>query len=360
MRIAVAVSGGTDSLAALLLLQDQGYEVLALHGRFLDTAGPSGALAGLLNGLGVTFESLDLREAFRREVIEPFTAAYLAGATPNPCAACNRAVKFGLLLDAARQRGCQALATGHYARLENRPDLAPGPATGPFGPGRVLRRGADPAKDQSYFLSLVPAERLALAATPLGGLTKDDARRLLAERGLAPPLPAESQEICFVPGDDYCAFLESLPDTALPGPGPILFLDSLTGEEREVGHHQGLWRHTLGQRRGLGVAWAEPLYVLDKDADRNALIVGAAIQAMAGGCRAGAVNVLTPPERWPDTVLVQTRYRQRARPADVRLEGDSMTILFREPRGLPAPGQVAAAYHPDGTVLAGGVIREVL
>ena len=355
MRIAVAVSGGTDSLAAVLLLRDQGHEVLALHGLFLPPGpqgpGPSEALGHTLDDLGVAFAALDLREAFRRAVIEPFIRAYRDGLTPNPCAACNRAVKFGLLLDEALSRGCHALATGHYARLEDAVW------------GRALRRGEDPAKDQSYFLSLVPAQRLARAVMPLGEHTKDEARALLRDRGLVPPLPAESQEICFVPGDDYCAFLEAMPD-ALSGPGPILFLDPLTGEEREVGAHQGLWRHTLGQRRGLGVAWAEPLYVVDKDPDRNALMVGTAIQAMAGGCRADQVNVLVPPERWPDTVLAQVRYRQRPRPARAHLEdgehGHVLTVLFGEPRGLPAPGQVAALYAPDGTVLAGGLVTEVL
>ena len=356
MRIAVAVSGGTDSLAALILLKRQGYDVLALHGRFLphggDGPGPSDELQRILDGLGVRLVALDLRDAFRRAVIEPFVEAYRAGLTPNPCAACNRAVKFGTLLDKAMDMGCTSLATGHYARLE-------GAAANP-----VLRRGADPAKDQSYFLSLVPLERLARAAMPLGGRTKDEARALLNELGVTPPLPAESQEICFVPRDDYCAFLEALPGAPLPGPGPILLVDRATGEEIEVGRHQGLWRHTQGQRRGLGVAWAEPLYVLDKDCDRNALIVGTAPQAMAGGCRARRVNVLVPPERWPGTILAQTRYRQQARPVEARLESsdedDSLTIIFNEPRGLPAPGQVVALYAPDGTVLAGGVIAEVL
>ncbi len=360
MRIAVAVSGGTDSLAAVVLLKDQGHEVVAVHGRFLDGPDPSpdprGELGRILDALGVELVCLDLRHEFRQAVIEPFAAAYLLGRTPNPCAACNRAVKFGLLLDVATDpegMGCRALATGHYARLEDRP--------GPAATGRILRRGADPTKDQSYFLSLVPAERLARAAMPLGERTKAEARLLLEHKGITPPLPAESQEICFVPRDDYRAFLESMPDTdLLPGPGPILLLDRATGDEIEVGSHQGLWRHTQGQRRGLGVAWAEPLYVLDKDPGRNALVVGTAPQAMAGGCRAGQVNILVPPHRWPDTILAQTRYRQQARPATAQLENDILTVIFNEPRGLPAPGQVVTLYAPDGMVLAGGVITEVL
>lgn len=359
MRIAVAVSGGTDSLAAVVLLKEQGHDVLALHGRFLphgqDGPDPSEPLRAVLDGLGVQLSSLDLRDAFRTAVIEPFVQSYREGLTPNPCAQCNRAVKFGLLLDRALDMGCSALATGHYARLVDLPG------------GRTLRRGADPAKDQSYFLSLVPAERLARAAMPLGERTKDEARALLKARGITPPLPSESQEICFVPRDDYCAFLHSMPDSSLPGPGPILLLDQHTGETSRVGEHQGLWRHTLGQRRGIGVAWAEPLYVLDKDAPRNALIVGTAPQAMSGGCRVGEVNILVSPERWPETLLAQVRYRQRPRPARARLEpgpggspADRLTVLFNEPRGLPAPGQVAALYAPDGTVLAGGLVTEVL
>ena len=255
MRLAVAVSGGGDSLASLLRLREAGHEVLALHGRFLpDAHNPKSeqAEAGLAEscaGLGVALHVLDLREPFERLVAGPFAAEYLAGRTPNPCARCNVAMKFGLLLDAALELGAQALATGHYARAGAHPVH-----------GWALSRGADPSKDQSYFLSLVPRKRLERALFPLADERKTDVRADLAGRGLSPPLPEESQEICFVPGDDYRAFLAARVHgglSGLPGPGPAVLPDGTP-----VGRHQGLWRATIGQRRGLGLSWREPLYAM--------------------------------------------------------------------------------------------------
>lgn len=344
MTIAVAVSGGTDSFFTLELLRERGESVLAVHGFFLPPTDAARAAVRELDArcaaVGVPFHAVDLSREFEREVIAPFAHAYAHGHTPNPCALCNPAMKFGLLFDAARGLGATRIATGHYATLTGTGDAV------------RLSRGADPAKDQSYFLSLVPRGRLARAVLPLGGWTKDGVRAALDERGLTPPLSSESQEICFVPGDDYCAFLQAR-GTALPGPGPITLADGT-----EVGRHDGLWRYTLGQRRGIGVAWSEPLYVVAKDMDTNRLVVGPRSALDAPGCTATTVNVLVPPEDWPDTVLAKTRYRQR--PARVRaaLAHDALRIHFLEPQTMPAPGQIAALYDAHGTVLAGGIITE--
>jgi len=348
MRVAVAVSGGMDSLLALALLKESGAEVLGLHGFFLppDAAAQERveALSAQCARLGVEFQALDLSSEFRERIIRPFAREYAAGRTPNPCAACNPGMKFGLLFDHARTLGADCLATGHYARILDHPAC-----------GRVLARGADPAKDQSYFLSLVPWERLKRAVFPLGDIHKKDVPAMLAARGLTPPLSVESQEICFVPGDDYCAFLEAeAPGLGvdLPGEGPIL-----DREGRELGRHRGLWRHTPGQRRGLGVAHSEPLYVLAKDPERNALVAGPDSAARAAGCTAEQVNLLVPAERWPAAPLVRTRFRQEAKPCRAEFFGAALRMVFAQPRSLPAPGQVAALYDPDGTVLAGGVIH---
>lgn len=335
MRVAVAVSGGLDSLLALVLLREQGREVLAVHGRFLDADRSGAALADLCRDLGVPFLEADLRREFEERVVAPFVRAYLAGDTPNPCAACNPDMKFGLLFGMVRERGAEALATGHYARLEQ----------------GGLWRGADPVKDQSYFLSLVPLERLTRALFPLGGLTKAAARAEIVRRGLTPPLPRESQEICFVPDGDYRGFLESRGQD-LPGPGPVLLADG-----RRLGEHRGLWRHTQGQRKGLGLSWPEPLFVLDKDPARNALIVGPRADLATWGCVLHRVNRLAPPDQWPDTVLVQTRYRQKAKPARVEARGEGLVLHFLEPQTWPTPGQIAAVYTDQGRVLGGGVIR---
>ena len=203
-------------------------------------------------------------------------------------------MKFGLLLDAAHERGASHLATGHFARLEQ------------TGDGPALYRGDDPSRDQSYFLSLVPRAALGQVVFPLARRRKVDNAAALAELGLAPPLPRESREVCFVPGDDYRAFLEQS-GHPLSGPGPIVLPDG-----RRVGTHQGLWRHTIGQRKGLGVAYAEPLYVLAKDARANALRVGTKSELSATVCHTGPANLLTTPDTWPAQVGVQTCYRMEA------------------------------------------------
>lgn len=341
-HVAVAISGGRDSLLALALVKERGGPVLALHARFLPPDGEQGrsqlledALSRQCLALGVPFSVVDLSEPFARLVTEPFARAYASGLTPNPCAGCNRDLKFGLLADEAGRLGADVLATGHYARLD----------------GEALLRGVDQGKDQSYFLGLVSAAALAGALFPLGSWRKADVSAALAERGLAPPLPGESQDVCFIPGGDYKAYLEAQ-DLALPGPGPIELEDG-----RVLGVHQGLWRYTLGQRKGLGLPWSEPLYVVDKVLDRNALLVGGKDRLATCGCRVEQVNLLSDPAGWPETVLARTSYRQRPRPARVELSaGGGLAITLDEPVDKPAPGQLAVLYDQAGRVLAAGII----
>lgn len=343
--VAVAVSGGMDSLLALALLKEKGEELLALHGFFLspDEAAreKAAALGEQCTRLDIPFAAVDLSAEFQRLVISPFVASYLSGQTPNPCAHCNREMKFGLLFAAARKMGAKYLATGHYARLIDHPLYC-----------RALARGADPVKEQSYFLGLVNKDDLRRAVFPLGDWRKKDVPAALAARGLTPPLPRESQEVCFIPGDDYKTFLEKSGAT-LPGPGPIVHADG-----RTLGRHRGLWRYTLGQRRGLGVPFAEPLYVLGADREANALIVGGADLAKTDSCRATDVNLLVPPALWPEKLFVRTRYRQAAARAAVRLKGDTLYVTFDTPHDLAAPGQVAAVYDAGGALLAAGIIAE--
>lgn len=328
---------------SLLLLRESGADVTAVHARFLPDADGEleEGLRSLCAGLDVPFALVDLRREFEELVVAPFVRAYESGLTPNPCAACNPAIKFGLLLDRVRELGAAQLATGHYARLEERP----------WSP--ALFRGLDPAKDQSYFLSMVPRERFASVVFPLAGWTKTEVRRALEERGFTPPAGRESQEVCFI-SSDYREFLRHR-GARLSGPGSITLADGTA-----VGRHAGLWNHTLGQRKGLGIAWSEPLYVTGKDFGRNRLIVGPKAQTLAGGCRTDVPNLLCPPEHWPGEVLVQTIYRQRPEAARVDVQTDALRISFSEPRAIPTPGQVAAVYSPEGQVLAGAVIREAI
>lgn len=339
-RIAVAISGGADSLLSLLLLRESGAEVMAVHARFAPQADAAldDQLRALCEKLGIAWHVLDLRQEFKRLVIAPFIAAYQQGQTPNPCALCNPAMKFGLLLDQALALGATALATGHYCRLEQRAD------------GPCLGRGLDALKDQSYFLSLVPRERLRHVHFPLAAWTKDQACQALAQRGLSAPVPAESQEICFIP-HDYREFLRQR-QVMLSGPGPITLRDGTV-----LGRHAGLWNHTLGQRKGLGVAFTEPLYVLAKDHSANRLIVGPKSQSLARTVRTGPPNFLRNPQDWPAQVLVQTMYRQRPALAQVQWNSNQgLNITFDQPRPIATPGQVAAVYSPDGDVLAGALI----
>jgi tRNA-specific 2-thiouridylase len=343
MNIAVALSGGTDSLMSLLLVRETGAKVLAVHARFLphDDHDVIRKLESLCASLNVEFRLVDLRREFEDLVVTPFVRAYQRGLTPNPCATCNPAIKFGLLMDRILELGADKLATGHYAQLRDTEN------------GLALFRGLDPAKDQSYFLSRVPRERFTRVLFPLAEWTKANVRQALAKRSLIPPADGESQEICFIP-TDYRDFLRAR-SIRLDGPGPITLTDGTT-----LGRHAGLWRHTLGQRKGLGIAYSEPLYVIAKDPPRNRLVVGVKSQALALGCRTTAPNLLYPPTSWPPVVLVQTIYRQRPAPARVSLTEQGMDIMFPEPRALPAPGQIAAVYAEDGQLLAGAVIEEVV
>lgn len=367
ITVAVAVSGGVDSLCALVMLRNAGYRVLALHGLFLPD-GSSGAPAGLADAcaaLGVPLHVADLRAEFEREVLAPFAAAYALGRTPNPCAYCNRAIKFGVLLDTAQKLGADKLATGHYARLVAAEDQSGAAEALP-----LLAAATDAAKDQSYFLSLVPRWRLGHALFPLHGQTKEQTRAIVATAGLSVPLPSESQDICFAPpvaqpgmsaAEAYRPFLERrwlAAGTVAPGPGPVLLRDA-QGNEREIARHKGLWRYTEGQRKGLGIAHTEPLFVLAKDSAANTLVVGPRALLGIRTCVTGPANIALPESMWPEGLLVRLRHRQRPCPASVRVEGGCLRMELDEPQFPTAPGQVAAVYDADGRVLAAGIVEEM-
>lgn len=343
MKTAVALSGGADSLACLILLKDSGHDLLPFHARFFPSTEKDmktqEQLGQICDELGLELHVLDLARDFEQTVISPFIESYLAGLTPNPCALCNQKIKFGLIFDRVKSLGAGFMATGHYAGISrNRNNLS-------------LWRGADRTKDQSYFLSMVPVNVFERIIFPLSGMTKAEALKLLKKKNITPPVRAESNEICFI-SDDYRKFIsEKVPGTILENPGAV---KNTQGDI--LGRHQGLWRCTQGQRRGLGIAHEHPLYVLGKDYKTNTLVVGSKEELMTRTCRAGGINVHQDPSLWPEKVFVQTRYRQKAAQARVDITGNEMLVTFSRPREISAPGQVAAVYSEQGQVLAAGII----
>lgn len=350
-KIAVAMSGGVDSSLAAALLRREGHEVWGISLRVWD---PGTCQEGLERSccsardirdarsvaadLDIPFSSWDVRADFEREVVEPFVREYLAGRTPNPCVRCNSRIKFGLLLEKARSMGAEGLATGHYARV-TRDNGEPS-----------LRKGADRDKDQSYFLFEIGRAALPHVHFPLGGLTKEEVRRQARILGLDTADKSESQEICFVPGNDYGAFLESRLEASDFRPGPIV--DS-AGRRR--GTHRGLMRYTVGQRRGLGIAGGEALYVLRIDREHNTVVVGGSSELASTVCRASGVTWLCGEPGETLRCEVKIRSRHSGSSAELIPRRDSCLIRFDSPQRAVTPGQ-AAVFYDGERVLGGGWI----
>ena len=352
-RVFVAMSGGVDSAAAALLALEAGHQVSGLHARMFHPAdwGLEGMeeqlrrdaadAEAVARRLGIPFYQVDCSQAFRDTVIRAFVREYQAGRTPNPCVVCNRTVKFGALLDRALALGADLLATGHYARTER------------DGSGRwLLKRGTDRRKDQSYFLSRLTQDQLSRALFPLGGMEKGEIRRLAEAAGLVSARRRDSQDICFIPGGDYAAFIER----AQGAPAPAG--DFLDREGRVLGRHRGIIRYTPGQRKGLGLSAPEPLYVLEKDAAANTVRLGPDAALWSSVLTAEEMNWIALPELpGPLAVTVKTRSGHREAEAVAEpLPGGGCRVTFAQPQRAAAPGQTVVLYKGD-TVVGGGTIR---
>jgi len=345
------MSGGVDSSVAAALLVEQGYDVVGMTMRVasgegretsskacctLDAANDARRVA---DKLGVPHYVINYVQRFEQEVIQDFVSEYMAGRTPNPCSRCNQRVKFGALYEKALAIGADAIATGHYAR------------TGRRGDRTALLRAVDRTKDQSYTLAGLGQAQLERAMFPLGQMTKDETRAAARALGLVTADKPESQEICFVPGDNYRTFLASRVDAPLAGP-----IVNLHGEL--VGHHTGLLNYTVGQRKGLGIAAPRPYYVVKIDMQRNALVVAHDGEARFPGLTATQVSwCAVPPQTAPFDCSVQIRYNSAPIACTVTPHGaDSFSLDFREPQRAVTPGQWAVLYDAD-TVLAAGIIN---
>jgi len=350
-KVAVAMSGGVDSSVAAALLKQQGYEVIGLMLRLWsetgredtnrcctpDSQSQARRVAAMLD---IPFYIVDARGLFYSTVVQSFLDGYAQGVTPNPCLVCNRVIKWDFLYKHAIALGAEFLATGHYV-IKQRTE------TGTW----QLRRSVDRSKDQSYVLHVLTQEKLARALFPVGDHPKPEVRDLARSFGLSNAARADSQDLCFLAGEDYREFLRR----NAPGighSGPIL-----TRSGKPLGEHKGLAFYTIGQRKGLGVASTVPLYVLEKDIVRNTLIVGTEDELGSTRLLANGINwIAGEPPTGRFRAEVKTRYTAKDAPAEVTpIDGGRALVLFDLPQRDITPGQ-AAVFYVDGVVLGGGII----
>lgn len=363
--IAVAMSGGVDSSTVAAMLRAEGHSLIGLtmqlwnQRRLAGKAGMPEAVHGrccslddvydarrVAETIGIPYYVVNHEDRFEKEVVRPFVEEYLSGRTPIPCSLCNNHLKFDQLITVARQIGADAVATGHYARLEF-DDAA----------GRwLLKRPVDLAKDQTYFLFGLTQDQLSRTLFPLGHMTKPQVRELARQHGLALAEKPDSQEICFIPGGDYKTFIDAylaeqgdaLPDTS----GELV-----TTNGEVVGEHTGIHNFTVGQRKGLGVATGSPLYVLQIKGDKHQVIVGAQDNLYSQTLRAKRVNLISV-EKLDAPMKVKIKIRHRHEPAAAVIEQISQNEIlatFDEPQRAITPGQAAVFYDND-VVVGGGWI----
>jgi len=333
-RVAVALSGGLDSSVAAALLKDD-YDIFGVTMRLSGNESVNDACR-VCRQLDIPCNVFNFESRFETEVIDYFIDEYSRGQTPNPCVVCNQKMKFGLLLDEAEKLGAEYLATGHYARIEKK------------GASYRLLKSVDRRKDQSYFLYRLGQEELKHIMFPLGTYRKDEVRRIATELGLPSASQRESQEVCFIPGDDYRSFLKQyIPDI----PGDIVDTNGIV-----IGKHRGISRYTIGQRQGLGVASGERLFVIKIDAEANTVIVGPEETLYSHDLLASEVSFVSgkPPH---GKIEVSARIRSRSPEVAGTLEqqGNLWSLKFNQPQRAVAPGQSVVFYRGD-EVLGGGII----
>ena len=348
--VAVGLSGGVDSTLTAHLLKEKGYRVIGLSMSIYNGSIPAHITGDACYGpsekqdirdiqkwaknQGIEAHILDLSESYKKTVLKYFKDSYLSGVTPNPCVMCNTLMKFGLLVEEAQKQGIafDYFATGHYARIEEK--------QGRF----ILKKGIDPHKDQSYFLYRLTQEQLARTLFPLGEYTKDQVRKMARERGLKVADKSDSQD--FYAGD-YADLLGEAPRE-----GNIVLANG-----KVLGKHQGFWNYTIGQRKGLGIAYPEPLFVVDIDAEHNQVIVGTSKDTFVPECHADRIVWGGIIEELYEPMKAEVKYRSSGKtvPATLIPEGDKVKVVFDEPQRAVTRGQSIVFYQGD-SVLGGGII----
>ena len=340
----IAMSGGVDSSVAAFLAKQAGFSCVGATME-LCQAGQAEDARSVADRMGMPFYVLDHRADFRHYVMDSFVRDYENGLTPNPCVVCNRYLKFGALLDQALAMDCSRIVTGHYARIDQ------DPVSGRY----FLRKAVDMQKDQSYFLYALTQFQLAHTLFPLGELTKAQVRQIAEEQGFLTARKKDSQDICFIPDGDYLSFMTSYTGKHYPAG------DFLDQQGKVVGHHNGAVGYTLGQRKGLGLALGEPVYVCAKDMQKNTVTVGPVKDRMHTALRANdwfwhTIAELSAPLR----VTAKARSRMTEQPATIYPEENGFVrVEFDTPQRAITPGQAVVLYDGD-TVVGGGTITEVI
>lgn len=358
-RVLIAMSGGIDSTVAAMLLLEQGYELVGVTYRTFDNISrgcmekEKGCCSvdtlfeakRMAEELGFEHHILDIRQEFKDTVITNFIDEYLQGHTPNPCVICNSVIKWGKLLETADEMGCDYIATGHYARIGQQDDRL------------FLRKGADLSKDQTYFLWKLTQENLSRTLFPLGGLTKSEVRQIAFDHGYEKlSQKKESQEICFIPDNDYRSFLAEQVENYSEKYGPGYFVDT---NGKRLGEHKGYPNYTIGQRKGLGIALGQPMFVVAIHPEENTVVLGTKDELQGKSFFIKEFNPMKYAQI-PDglEVTAKIRYRNEGKRAALYPEENRLRVVFHETMDSITPGQ-SAVFYEDDDVIGGGVISEI-